>query len=62
MNNTNKILKINKNRIFFSYFVGFLIANLIPERYFTPLMGASYDMIFSTIKIEEYDKYYKITS
>lgn len=60
MNNTNKVLKIDKKKIFVSYFIGFFIANLIPQKYFTLMMRTNYDMIFSTIKIVEYDKYFKI--
>lgn len=59
-NTTNKILKIDKKKIFISYFVGFFIANMIPQKYFTPMMRYNYDMIYSTIKIVEYDKYFKI--
>jgi len=60
MNNANKVFKIDKKKIFISYFIGFFIANMIPKKYFTLMMRTNYDMIFSNIKIVEYDKYYKI--
>lgn len=60
MNTGKKFLQINKNKVFVSYFVGFFIANLIPEKYFAQLMRYNYDAVFSSIQIVEYDKYFKI--
>ena len=59
-NSTSKFLVINKNKVFVSYFVGFFIAYMIPDKYFRSMMQMNYEVIFSTINISEYDKYYKI--
>jgi len=60
MENSNKILKINKNKIFISFFAGFFLANIIPQKYFTIIMTNYYDRIYSSTRIVEYDKYYKV--
>ena len=60
MNSKKKILQINKSKLIISYLTGFIFAMGMPQRYYRPLMTNIYDNIFSSIRIVEYDKYYKI--
>ena len=53
-------MQINKTKLVTSYLTGFIIAMGLPQGYYRPLISNIYDSIYSSVRITEYDKYYKI--
>ena len=55
-----KIMELNKKKVFLMYLTGFMLAMIIPKKYFIQIMSEIYNNINNRNIIIEDDKYYKI--
>jgi hypothetical protein len=55
-----KVMEVNKRKIILMYFAGFMIAMIIPKKYFVQIMSEFYNKINQKNIIIENEKYYKL--